>query len=159
MKYLNETPKNINDLLKMANDRTNWKHRLEAVHKMKRYDCDLVREKLANLALHDRVFIVKKEAYKVAHELDISVNGKPVFLGKKDIGYKLGDFKSLFSTIKKRVHMEKLDVEKVKKEMKILNPEMYDVMIYEKGKKINNWIKDVYGSLHNEKLKMAADDK
>lgn len=45
--------------------------------------------------------------------------------------------------------MDKLDVEKVKKEMKLLNPEMYDVIIYEKGKKINNWIKDVYGSLHN----------
>lgn len=150
MKYLNETPKNINDLLKMANDRTNWKHRLEAVHKMKKYDCDLVREKLAYLALHDRVFIVKKEAYKVAHELDIIVNGKPVFLGKKDTGYKLGDFKNLFSTIKKRVHMDKLDVEKVKEEMKSLDPEMYDVMLHEKGKKFNYWIKDVYGSLHNK---------
>lgn len=81
MKVINKKPDNMNVLMKMADNKVNWKIRMEAVHKMRKYDCDEIRNKLLMMALHDRVFIVKKEAYKAALSLNIKLpNGKPVFL-------------------------------------------------------------------------------
>lgn len=151
MNIVNETPKNINELLKMANYKLNWKIRMDAIQKMRKYNCEAVRDKIASMALCDRVFIVKKEAYKAAQSLKITVSGKPIFLSKKDTGYKLNDFKELFGIIKKQSKMEKIDIKKIKERMKILNPEMYDVMLCEKGKKFDTWIKDIYGALPKEK--------
>ncbi|WP_294404089.1 HEAT repeat domain-containing protein [uncultured Clostridium sp.] len=153
MKVINKKPDNMNVLMKMADNKVNWKIRMEAVHKMRKYDCDEIRNKLLMMALHDRVFIVKKEAYKAALSLNIKLpNGKPVFLGKKDTGYKLDDFKKLFARIKKICRMEKVDIKKIRSKMKELNPEMYDVMLCEKGSKFDLWIKDIYGRLSTKEL-------
>lgn len=151
MNYINQTPSNINELMRMADNKFNWKERLEAVHKMRKYNCEQVREILASLALHDRVFTVKKEAYKAAQGLNITVNGKPIFLGKKDTGYKMADFKELFAVIKKQCKMDQLDISKIRAKIKSINPEMYDVMSVEKGRKFDSWIRDIYGRLPKDK--------
>lgn len=151
MNYSCQKAGSFKELEKMAHDKTNWKHRLEALREIKRINSEKAISIITEMALHDRVFTVKKEAYKTALKMEIQVNGKPIFLGKKDTGYKLDDFKEIFKVIKKRSHMDKLDVEKVKDEMKEINPEMYDVMSYEKRGKFNSWIRDIYGSIHNNK--------
>lgn len=151
MNYIYETPHNIQELKSMADNKTDWKVRLDAVHKMRKYHCEEVMDIIISLALHDRVFTVKKEAYKAALALGITVNGKPMFLGKKDTGYKLDDFKEIFHTIKKQCNMEKIDVGSIKYHLKKLNPEMFDVMSQEKGKKFDSWIRDIFGKLPKDK--------
>lgn len=153
MDFVKETPNNIGELVKKAGDKNNWKRRLEAVNEMKRYDCQQVRDVITRLALHDRVFKVKEEAFRVAQALGIKKNGKSIYLGKKDIGYKSSDFTKVFKRIKRECKMDELDLEKFKERMKIINPEMYDVMQYEKGKKFNTWIEEKYKSLPKEKKK------
>lgn len=54
----------VND--KKSIDKLSWKERKDVVHKTKKYDCQEVRDVLLDMALHDRVFTVKKEAYKAA---------------------------------------------------------------------------------------------
>lgn len=148
MNSIKKKPDNMKQLMKMADNKVDWKMRMEAVHKMRKYDCEEVRNKLLILALHDRVFIVKKEAYKAALSLNVKLpNGKPLFLGKKDTGYKLDDFKKLFGKIKKMCRMEKVDIKEIRMKMKELNPEMYDVMSFEKGSKFDSWIRDIFGKL------------
>ncbi|MGM9935268.1 hypothetical protein [uncultured Clostridium sp.] len=51
---------------KKSIDKLSWKERMDVVHKTKKYDCQEVRDVLLDMALHDRVFTVKKEAYKAA---------------------------------------------------------------------------------------------
>lgn len=66
MDFIKETQTNIDSLVKMATDKTSWKNRLKAVNQMKQYDCHQVREVITGLALHNRVFKVKEEAFRVA---------------------------------------------------------------------------------------------
>ena len=147
MDFIKETPSTIKDLIKMAGDKTNWKRRLEAVHQMKKYDCQQVRDVITRLALHDRVFKVKEEAFRVAQALGITKQGKPIYLSKKDTGYKSSDFTKTFQRIKRECKMEELEIEKFKEKFLIVNHEMYDVMSFEKGKKFDEWIENKYKSL------------
>lgn len=45
---------------KLAMDKTNWKNRLEAIHKMRRIMDKRVEKIIIDMALHDKVFAVKK---------------------------------------------------------------------------------------------------
>lgn len=151
MNFIKETPANIDELVKKAGDKTNWKRRLEAVNEMKKYDCQQVRDVITRLALHDRVFKVKEEAFRVAQALAIKKKGRNLFLGKKDIGYKLSDFTKIFKRIKRECKMQELNLELFKEKFKQFNPEMYDVMQFEKGNKFDKWIENNYKSLPKEK--------
>ena len=87
MSFIMETPKNIEDLVKDANRKHSWKIRLSALNELKKYDCRQSRDVITRLALHDKVYKVKEEAFRAAQAFGITKNGKPIFLGKKDIGY------------------------------------------------------------------------
>lgn len=117
------------------------------MHQMKKYDCQQVRDVITRLALHDRVFKVKEEAFRVAQALGITKQGKPIYLSKKDTGYKSSDFTKTFQRIKRECKMEELEIEKFKEKFLIVNHEMYDVMSFEKGKKFDEWIENKYKSL------------
>lgn len=153
MNFIKETPDNIDDLVKKAGDKKSWRRRLEAINEMKMYDCQQVRDVITRLALHDRVFKVKEEAFRVAQALEIKKKGKPIFLGRKDIGYKSSDFTKIFKRIKRECKMDELDLEKFKEKMELINPEMYDVMQFEKGNKFDVWAEGIYRSLPKEKKK------
>ena len=150
MDFIKETPENINELIKMARNYRSWKMRLEAVEQMKKYDCQQVKDVIARLALHDKVYRVKEEAFKVAKGLGIKKHGKPIFLGRKDIGYKSSDFTKVFKKIRRECEMEDLNINIFKEKMLIIDPEMYDVMSYEKGTKLDMWIEEIYKSLPND---------
>lgn len=150
MDFIKETPENINELIKMARDYRNWKTRLQAVEQMKKYDCQQVKDVIARLALHDKVYRVKEEAFKVAKGLGIKKHGKPIFLGRKDIGYKSSDFTKVFKKIRRECEMVDLNINIFKENMLIIDPEMYDVMSYEKGTKLDMWIEEIYKGLAND---------
>ena len=147
MPILQETPENINELMKQAGLTSDYKARLSALKELKKYDCKESRDVITKLALFDKVFKVKQEAFKAAKALGIEKNGKAIKLGKKNIGYKLEDFIKIFLKIKETKAMETLDLNLFKKALKTLDPEMYDVMRFEKGDKFNSWVKTSYNCL------------
>lgn len=147
MTITQSTPKNIEQLVKDANNKNSWKTRLAALDILRQYDCQQSRDVITRLALHDKVFKVKEEAVRASQALKLTKGGKPIFLGKKDIGYKPSDFTKLFARIRRDKKMTVLDLVLFKETFKILNPEMLDVMSYEKGDKLDAWITNLYKSL------------
>jgi len=147
MALLHETPENIAELIKQASLTSNYKARLKALNELKKYDCPESRDVITKLALFDKVFKVKQEAFKAAKVLKIEKNGKAIKLGKKNIGYKLEDFTKIFLKIKSDKNMEHLNLNLCKEHLKKLNPEMNDVMKFEKGDKFDSWIKTTYNCL------------
>lgn len=157
----NETPSNINELKNMANNKTDWQLRLSAIHQLKYYDCQQSRDIITRLALTDKVFKVKEEAIRASQRLKITKNGKPLFLGKKDIKYKTKDFTKVFQRVKRGGKIETFDINIFKEKFKQVNPEMYDVMRFEKSKitfdnntvesiddsGFDKWIENIYKGL------------
>ena len=138
----------IDELVKKANNKKSWSVRLEAINALKNINCQERKEVILKLAFHDKVYKVMEEAFRIGQSLGYKgKNGKPIYLGKKDIGFNTGDFKKYFSRIKKECKMEVLDMQVFKDKFILVKPEMYDVMLYEKGDKFNDWIEKIYTSL------------
>jgi len=49
---------NIDELVKNANCKYDWKTRFSALEELKKYDCQKSREVITKLALHDAEFII-----------------------------------------------------------------------------------------------------
>ena len=146
MEFTKETPKNINELVKKANS-IYRKERQEALEEIKKYDCQQSRDVITRLAIHDKIYGIKMAAFKIAQAMGITKNGQPIRLTKKDIGYKPSDFTKLFQRVKRETSMDELDLGKFKEHFQTLNPEMLDVMSYEKGSKLDSWIESTYKGL------------
>ncbi|MEQ4510575.1 hypothetical protein [Dickeya zeae] len=99
------------------------------------------------MAFHDKVFKIKEEAFRVAQSLGLTKNGKPISLGKKDIGYKPSYFTKKFKRIKHELGTDDFQLEKFKNKFLLIDPEMFDVMQYEKGIKFDMWIQNTYQGL------------
>ncbi|MBU3179913.1 HEAT repeat domain-containing protein [Clostridium psychrophilum] len=136
-----ETPNNINELVKMADDKANWRKRLEAVNELKNWKCQKSRDVLTRLAMHDLVFKVKEEALRATHSLGITKNGKRLKLGKpkahliKDINKKLYNVDNELK--------ESFEITKFKEKFKQLYPEPYDVYEGDRGSSFDEWILNV----------------
>lgn len=137
----------IKELVKKANDSTSWKTRLEALNAIKEIDCQQRTDVIIRLALHDKVYKVKETAFRIAQELNLKKGGKSIFLGKKDIGYNSKDFTKIFLRVKRETGMEELQLDIFKDKFNQINPEMFDVMCYEKDNKFDDWIEKLYISL------------
>jgi hypothetical protein len=147
MDIINQTPQNIQQLVTDANQKHSWKTRMAALEELSKYDCQQSRDVITRLALHDRVYKVKKEAFRAAQALGITKGGSPLRLGKKDIGFKPSDFTKVFQRIKREQSMEELDLPKFKAAFQHINPEMLDVMSFENGSQLGYWIESIYKSL------------
>lgn len=89
----------------------------------------------------------KEEAFRAAQTMGITYGGVPIYLGNKDIGYKDRDFTKLFLRIRREKTMEELNLQAFKEAFKALDPEMYDVMEFEKRQGFDAWIENKYTSL------------
>lgn len=139
--------KSIDELVKLANNKTSWKKRLEALRQISEIDCQQRKDVVIRLAIHDKVFAVKSEACQIATKLGLTKNGKPIRLGKKNIGYKNSDFTKAFKRVKRESKMEDFDLEVFKSKFMVTNPEMYDVMSYEKKDGFDKWVENIYRQL------------
>jgi hypothetical protein len=147
MDLINQTPPNIQQLVADANRNNSWKIRLAALEELRKYDCQQSRDVITRLALHDKVYKIKEEAFRAAQALGITKSGVPIRLGKKDIGFKPSDFTKVFQRIKREQAMDELDLSKFKSALQNINPEMLDVMSFEKGSKLDSWIESIYKCL------------
>lgn len=73
---------------------------------------------------------MKEDAFRAAQALGLNKNGKPIRLGRNDIGYKPFDFTKLFQRIKRDKKMDDFDLAVFKETFEILNPEMLDVISF-----------------------------
>ncbi|ARD49045.1 hypothetical protein [Sporosarcina sp. P33] len=137
----------IGYLVKKANDKTSWRNRLAALKEISEIDCPQRKDVVIRLAIHDNVFAVKEEACRIANKLGLEKNGKAIKLGKKDIGFKSKDFNKVFARIKRESKMEEFNLELFKEKFENSNPEMYDVMSFDKKGKFDNWIENIYNGL------------
>ena len=147
MSLIMETPVNIDELVKNANCKHCWKTRLSALEELRKYDCQKSRDVITRLALHDKVYKIKEEAFRATQPLGITKNGKPISLGKKDIGFKAKDFTKLFLRVKRELKIDEFDLASFKAGFKRTNPEMYDVLSFDKGSKFDLWIENTFKGL------------
>ena len=66
-------------IIKKAKDKTSWKNRFEALREMKSCDFEQKKDLIIQMALHDRVFAVKEEAFRIAQSLGYKKHGKANF--------------------------------------------------------------------------------
>ena len=144
---MSEVIENITQLVKDANCKFSWEIRLAALNEIKDIDCQQAKDVIIRLALHDKVYKVKEEAFRAAQSLSLTKGGKPIKLGRKDIGYKSKDFTKAFLRIKREKNMEEFDLREFKEAFEKILPEMYDVMIFEKNNKFDNWLESTFQSL------------
>lgn len=140
-----ETPANIDELVKMAGDKTNWRKRLEAVNELKKWDCQKSRDVLTRLALHDLVFKVKEEALRATQPFGIIKNGKPLTLHGKPKGHLIKDINKKLYKIDDALEGE-FEITKFREKFQQLYPEAYDVYEGDRGKKFDEWILNVLKS-------------
>lgn len=147
MSLIMETPVNINELVKNADCKSCWKTRLSALDELRKYDCQQSRDVITRLALHDKVYKVKEEAFRATQIFNITKNGQPIRLGKKNIGFKSKDITRLFLRVKRERKIEDFDLSIFKTAFKELNPEMFDVLSFDKGNKFDSWIESIFDCL------------
>ena len=140
-------------MVKNANCKYCWKTRLSALDELRKYDCKQSRDVITRLALHDKVNKVKEEAFRATQSLNITKSGKPIRLGKKDTGYKSKDITKLFIRVKREQKIEEFDLPIFKTGFKNLNPEMFDVLGFDKSSKFDSWIENTFSGLPKNKQK------
>lgn len=144
VEIIHEAPANINELVKEANRKDSWKARLTALNELRNYDCQQSRDVISRLALHDKVYKVKEKAFRAAQALGITKDGSQIRLGRKDIGFKSADFTKIFQRIRREKEMDELNLSEFKAAFQNLNPEMLDVISFEKGSKLDAWIESTF---------------
>ncbi len=145
-----ETPSNIEELKRMANNQNSWRERLDAVNQLKNYDCQQSRDILTRLAIHDIVFTVKEAAFRAAQTMGITKNGKPLYLGKKPKGNLIEGINKKLSHVRDSLP-EGFTLEEFKAAFQKQYPAAYDAYEGDKGKRFDKWLENVIPSLAKKK--------
>lgn len=140
----------IETLKKMANNKCNWRERLEAVEMLKNIDCQQSRDIITQLVIHDPVFKVKEAAFRVAQSFGIKKNGKDIYLGKKQRGNLVKGINEKICKVRESLS-EEFTVDEFKEKFKEMYPEAYDIYDGDKGDNLNSWLEKVIPSLPKKK--------
>jgi hypothetical protein len=142
----------IEELKKKANNKQNWRERLEAVKALGEMDCQQSRDIVTRLALHDPVFKVQEEAFRCAQAFGIKKNGKPIYLGKKQKGNLVKDINKKLAKLRNSMG-EDFTLEEFKEKFKAMYPETYDTYDGNMENKFDKWLSNAIQSLPKEKNK------
>ena len=91
MEIKKEIPKNITQLVKNANNKNSWKMRLDALNELRQFDCKQSRDVIIRLAIHDKVFKVKKGITQITFEGDFIEGGAVVQATWDDVSDEIKD--------------------------------------------------------------------
>lgn len=147
---VNEIPENIEELKKKANDKSNWRARLEAVNMLKEYDCQPSRDILARLAIHDNVWTVKEAAFRGAQALHVTYGGKPIKLNRKPKGDLIKGINEKLVKVRKTLP-EEFTFEEFKTAFQAKCPIEYDTYEGDKGEGFDKWLANVIKNLPKSK--------
>ena len=146
--FKEETPQNIKELLKQSQDKNNYEVRLEAIEELGKWKCQQSTKKLLELMTHDKVYIVKQNAF-----LKLQRFGEPVKLPKKKKGHLIKDINKKLLKIYNSFQAENYSITDFKIKFKVIYPEAYDVYFYEKKTTFDNWIQSVVKHSSMKRLK------
>lgn len=142
----NEIPSNYEELKKKSRNKKSWRQRLEAVNELKEYDSKQSRDIILNLALHDKVFTVKENAFRAAQAMGITKNGQPIKLHKKPKGKLDKNIEKKLTRVMKSLP-EDYTFDDFKNEYQKMYPESYDLYEGNKGKSFDKWLKNVESNI------------
>ena len=140
----------IETLKKMANNKANWRERLQAVKMLEKMNCQQSKDILARLAIHDIVFSVKEAAFRAAQARNITYGGKPIHLGKKPKGDLVKDIMKKLAVVRSTFEYE-VSLDEFKAKFAELYPEAYDIYEGDKGKLFDKWLSNIIPSLPKKK--------
>ncbi|MGL4253822.1 MAG: hypothetical protein ACRCU6_03585 [Fusobacteriaceae bacterium] len=144
----------MENILKDLRNELSYRTRLEAIQLIKEYDLTdesnrELKDIIINMALNDRVFAVKREAFLLCQRNRLTKNGEVINLGKKNTGYSPNDVRKMFVKVKRESNMAELDMELFKEKFMKIAPKMYDVMESE-HQSFDNWIRGIYKFISNK---------
>ena len=144
--YSESVPENIEDLKKMAMNKTSYRTRNEAIETLKNYKCRQSIDVLWRLMINDKVYSVQHQAFLALQNFgeDVKLPRKKKGNLVKDINKKLGKVQSSFKE-------ENSTIEEFIEKFKVMYPEEYDIYSYEKAGKMQEWIKNIVQSLPGKK--------
>lgn len=145
-----ETPANIEELKRKANNQNSWRERLEAVNELKNYDCQQSRDILTRLAIHDVVFTVKEAAFRAVQAMGVTKNGKPISLGKKPKGNLVDGINKKLTHVRDSLP-EGYTLDEFKSAFQQQYPAAYDAYEGDKGTQFDKWLGNVIQSLPKKK--------
>ena len=144
--YSESVLENIEDLKKMAMNKTSYRTRNEAIETLKNYKCRQSIDVLWRLMINDKVYSVQHQAFLALQNFgeDVKLPRKKKGNLVKDINKKLGKVQSSFKE-------ENCTIEEFIEKFKVMYPEEYDIYSYEKAGKMQEWIKNIVQSLPGKK--------
>ena len=144
--YSESVPENIEDLKKMAMNKTSYRTRNEAIDTLKNYKCRQSIDVLWRLMINDKVYSVQHQAFLALQNFgeDVKLPRKKKGNLVKDINKKLGKVQSSFKE-------ENCTIEEFIEKFKVMYPEEYYIYSYEKAGKMQEWIKNIVQSLPGKK--------
>jgi hypothetical protein len=136
-----EAPQNIEELKKLAGDKTSFKNRKSAVEILGKYNCQQSKDILWRLMINDKVYSVQNAAF-----LKLQAFGEDVKLPKKKKGHLVKDINKRLSKVKDALS-EEFTAEEFNEKFKLMYPEEFDIYSFEKSGKFNQWVVNVLRSL------------
>jgi hypothetical protein len=133
--FIEKTPSNIDDIIKLSRDKSNYKNRLISVEEFGKYKCRQSIDKLWRLMISDKVFCVQEEAFRKLQNF-----GENVKLPKKRKGHLVKDINSKLLKVHASLKSDTYTLTDYKIAFKNRYPEAYDIYLYEKKQNFENWI-------------------
>lgn len=133
------TPPNIDELEKMARDRTSWRVRIFAVDELRKWNCKRSRDVLLRLAESDAITEVRIQAMRA-----LEVFGEAVgYTGSNAPDMKAYSHRA--NKVFKRICAADAGIEasKAVELLRDYDPELYDIMDYYKGDQLEEWARQV----------------
>lgn len=138
--------KDFDTLKTMANNKSSWRERIEAIEGLKEYDTQQAKDVIMRLAINDPVFKVKEAAFRLAQSRGYQSKGKPVFLGKKSRGNLVKGIDKILANVQKELP-EEYSLEDFKKMFQKKYPVEYDLYDGDKEERFDKWLENIIKSL------------
>lgn len=84
--YIEETPQNIQEIIKLSKDKSNYKNRIKSIEQLGKYKCQQSIDKLWRLMISDKVYSVQRFAFEKLQNF-----GENVKLPRKRKGHLIKD--------------------------------------------------------------------
>jgi len=136
-----EPPANIEELKKLAGDKTSYKNRTSAVDALGKHKCQQSKDILWRLMINDKVYAVQNAAF-----LKLQAFGEDVKLPRKKKGHLVKDINKKLGRVRDSLN-EEFTTEEFNDKFREMYPEEFDIYSFEKSGKFNQWVDNVLKSL------------
>lgn len=133
--YTELTPSNIQEIIKLSRDKSNYKNRIKAIEEFGKYKCRQSIDKLCKLMISDKVYSVQRLAFEKLQNFSEDVK-----LPRKRKGHLIKDINKKLIKVHASFKNDTYTLMDFKIAFKNRYPEAYDVYVYEKKHNFDKWI-------------------